>query len=145
MENASDMDLTPLQIKEFIQKKDYFAGHVGIELLDVSKGSARAKMDIKKHHLNGVGIVHGAAIFALADLVFAAASNSHGTVALAISVSISFVNAAKCKTLYAEAKEISRNPKLATYQIPVVDENDTLIASFNGMVYRKKNRFVPED
>jgi len=145
MENASDMDLTPLQIKEFIQKKDYFAGHVGIELLDVSKGSARAKMDIKKHHLNGVGIVHGAAIFALADLVFAAASNSHGTVALAINVSISFVNAAKCQTLYAEAKEISRNPKLATYQIPVVDENDTLIASFNGMVYRKKNRFVPED
>jgi len=144
MKHAPDTDLTPLEIKEFIQEKDYFAGHVGIELLDVSKGSARAKMDIKKHHLNGVGIVHGAAIFALADLVFAAASNSHGTVALAINVNISFVNAGKCKTLYAEAAELSRNPKLATYHIPVVDENGTLIATFNGMVYRKKDRFVPE-
>ncbi|MDY7000821.1 MAG: PaaI family thioesterase [Thermodesulfobacteriota bacterium] len=145
MKHSSSKDLSPLEVKEFIQEKDYFARHVGIELLNVSKGSARAKMDIKKHHLNGVGIVHGAAIFALADLVFAAASNSHGTVALAISVSISFVNAAKCETLYAEAREISRNPKLATYQIPVVDENDTLVASFNGMVYRKKDRFVSKD
>ena len=142
MQNKDSM---PSVVKEFIREKDYFAQHVGIELLTVSKGFARAKMDIQKHHLNGVGIVHGAAIFALADLVFAAASNSHGNVALAINVNISFVNAARCRTLYAEAKEVSRNPRLATYRVPVVDENDTLIASFNGMVYRKKDRFVPEE
>ena len=39
-------------------------------------------MEIKEHHLNGIKKVHGAAIFTLADLVFAVASNSHGTVAM---------------------------------------------------------------
>jgi len=68
-------------------------------------------------------VVHGGAIFTLADLAFAAASNSHGTVAVAINASIWFVTAAREGTLYAEAKEVSRNPKLATYSIQVTDDS----------------------
>jgi acyl-CoA thioesterase len=97
-------------------------------------------MEIKDHHLNGVGIVHGAAIFTLADLVFAMASNSHGTVAVAVNASISFLKAASGGTLFAEAKEISRNSKLASYTIRVTDESDDLIAIFQGMVYRKRDK-----
>ena len=59
-------------IKRFI-KKDKFCMFIGIELTEVSEGHAKAKMDIKEHHLNGVGIVQGGAIFTLADLAFAAA------------------------------------------------------------------------
>ena len=125
-------------------EKDRFADHVGIELLGVSEGSARAKMEIKDHHLNAVNIVHGAAIFALADLVFAMASNSHGNVAVAVNVSISFLKAASSGTLFAEATEISRNAKLASYTIRVTDESDDLIAIFQGMVYRKKDRINHE-
>lgn len=126
-------------MKEFF-KKDRFAGAVGIELLEVGEGSARAKMDIKDHHLNAVNIVHGAAIFTLADLVFAMASNSHGTVAVAVNVSISYLKAATGGTLFAEAVEISRNSKLASYTIRVTDQADDLIAVFQGMVYRKKDK-----
>ena len=121
-------------------KKDRFAQCVGIELLEASKGGARAKMKIEDHHLNAVGIVHGAAIFALADLVFAMASNSHGTVAVAVNASISFLKATSGGTLFAEAKEVSRNSKLASYTIRVTDEGGDLIAIFQGMVYRKKDK-----
>ena len=126
-------------IKEFF-KKDMFAKHCGIELMEVSKGSAKAKMDITHDHLNGVGTVQGGAIFTLADLVFAAASNSHGSVAVAINVNISFVKAANKGTLYAQGRETSINPKLATYDVRVTDDMDNLIALFQGMVYRKKNK-----
>ncbi len=127
-------------IKEFF-RKDRFAEYVGIELLEVSEGSARARMEVKEHHLNGVGIVHGAAIFSLADLAFAVASNSHGTVALAINADISFMKAAtKGAVLYADAREVSRNPKLASYTIRITDGDGDLIALFQGMVYRKKDR-----
>jgi acyl-CoA thioesterase len=124
-------------------KNDRFADRVGIELLEVSEGRARAKMEIKDHHLNSVNIVHGAAIFSLADLVFSVASNSHGTVAVAINVNISFLKAASQGTLFAEAIEVSRNPKLASYTIRVTDESDDLIAIFQGMVYRKKVKILP--
>ena len=124
-------------IREFF-KNDRYAALSGIELLEVAEGRAKARMKIENHHLNGVDMVHGGAIFTLADLVFAAASNSHGTVAVAINASIWYVKAAREGTLFAEAREISRNPKLATYAIEVTDNAGDLIASFEGMVYRKK-------
>lgn len=120
--------------------KDRFANHVGIELLEAAEGRAKACLTIAPHHLNAMGIVHGAAIFSLADLVFAVASNSHGTMAVALNVSISFFKAVSGGTLTAEAKEVSRNPKIAAYTIRINDERDDEVAIFQGMVYRKKER-----
>ena len=127
-------------IKKFF-KNDRFARHVGIELLEVSEGRAKAKMTVKECHLNGVNIAHGGAIFSLADLAFAVASNSHRTVAVSINVSISYLKASVAgDTLVAEAIEVSRNPKLATYEVRVTNETDELIAIFLGTVYRKKEK-----
>ena len=127
-------------IKKFF-KNDRFARHVGIELLEVSEGRAKAKMTVKECHLNGVNIAHGGAIFSLADLAFAVASNSHRTVAVSINVSISYLKASVAgDILVAEAKEVSRNPKLATYEVRVTNETDELIAIFLGTVYRKKEK-----
>lgn len=127
------------KIKEFF-KKDAFAESCGIELMEVSQGCAKARMNITPSHLNGVGTVQGGAIFTLADFAFAVASNSHGTVAVAINVNISFVKAVNKGTLFAQAKETSRNPKLATYDVRVTDEGGSLIAIFDGMVYRKEKK-----
>jgi acyl-CoA thioesterase len=119
-------------------KNDHFAKHLDIEMLEYSPGRAKAKMVLQNHHLNSAGTVHGGAIFSLADAVFSVASNSHGTLAMAINVSISFFKAAKAGTLYAEGREVSLNPKLATYLIDVTDEEGNKIALFQGTVYRKK-------
>jgi acyl-CoA thioesterase len=40
--------------------------------------------------------------------------------------------------LIAEGREVSINPKLATYLIDVKDEAGNAIALFQGTVYRKK-------
>ncbi len=127
------------QIREFF-KKDRFAEWVGIELLEASPGFARAKMEIRNHHLNGLDMVHGAAIFSLADLAFAGASNSHGNAAVAINVNISYFKAAFAGTLFAEATQVSRNPKLASYTVRITNEKDELLAVFQGMVYIKKDK-----
>lgn len=126
------------RIRQFLAN-DRFAKCAGIELLDVQPGRATASLTVGEKHLNGAGIVHGAAVFTLADFAFAAASNAHGTLSVGINVSISFIKAVKSGVLTAEAKETSRNAKLATYDIPVRDESGDLVASFHGMVYRKKD------
>jgi acyl-CoA thioesterase len=133
------------KIKEFISRQDRFARLVGIELLEVKEGYARAKLIINEHHLNGVNIVQGGVTFTIADLAFAAASNSYGTVAVGINVSITYLKSAgQGSTLYAEAKEVGLNSKLATYLVNVTDENDDLVAIFQGTVYRKKEQLLPE-
>lgn len=125
-------------IYDFLQR-DRFAKHVGIELLEVSEGRAKARLELSERHLNGADVTHGAAIFSLADFVFAAASNSHGTLALAINAHVSFMKAVRTGILLAEAREISRNPKLASYTVSVTDEAHDTVAVFQGMVYRKKD------
>ena len=123
-------------VKRFF-KKDKFAERANIELLSVSPGQARAEMTLHPHHLNGYGTVQGGAIFTLADFAFAAASNSHGKVAVAINVSITFMKAGETGTLWAEAKEVSKNFKLGSYTVEVKDDQGELVAVFQGLAYRK--------
>ena len=123
-------------LKSFVES-DAFAKHLGIEMLDYGDGNAGARMEVKTHHLNSAGSLHGGAIFSLADAAFSAASNSHGTLAVAINVSISFCKAVTKGTLIAEAREVAISPKLATYLIDVKDEGGGLIAQLQGTVYRK--------
>lgn len=117
--------------------QDRFASHVGIRLLEVSEGYARAEVTIAEQHLNGLGTAHGGIIFTLADLVFAAASNSHGVDAMAVNIHISYFKAVREGTLTAEAKELSLSRKLATYAVEVGDEAGNRVAAFLGTAYRK--------
>lgn len=124
-------------IKEF-SENDRFAKQIGIELVEASKGHAKAKMEIKDIHLNAVNTVHGGAIFSLADYAFAIAANTNGNISVALNVNISFLKAVSEGTLFAEAEEVSINPKIATYDIRVLNEHSELIATFHGMAYRKE-------
>ena len=123
-------------------KKDALAAHLGIELLEVSDGGAKARMPLKDFHNNMLGIVHGGAVFTLADHVFAASVNSYGQVAVAIHVSISYLRGVKGDILYADSREVSRNPKLATHSISVRDEEGNLVAMFEGMAYIKNQKIL---
>jgi acyl-CoA thioesterase len=136
---------TPLQADALASilryfKNDRFAERADIRLLEISPGHARARMTLSEHHLNGYGTVQGGAIFTLADFAFAAASNSHGNVAVAVNVSITFMKAARTGTLWAEARELSKNFKLGSYTVEVKDDEGDLIALFQGLVYRKSEK-----
>jgi acyl-CoA thioesterase len=117
--------------------QDAFARSVGVEVTGYGDGRATARLTIEPRHLNSAGTLHGGAIFSLADAAFAAASNSHGTLAVSIDASISYFTAVKTGVVTAEAREVSRNRKLATYLIDVNDDSGALIAHFRGTVYRK--------
>jgi uncharacterized domain 1 len=119
-------------------KKDNFIANVGIELLEISPGYAKAKLEIEERHLNALKTVQGGALFTLADIAFGAAINAHGNVAVLINANMSFVKAATKGTLIAEAKETSISPKIATYNVDITDDNGDIIAIYQGMCYRKK-------
>ncbi|HBN85633.1 MAG TPA: thioesterase [Clostridiales bacterium] len=116
-------------------RNDLFAKYIGVELIQVEEGYAKAEMKIKQIHLNGVGMVQGGAIFTLADYAFAAASNSKGTVTVGINNNISYIKSPKGKKLIATAKEVSYGRKICTYTVDVTDENGELIAQMNAMGY----------
>jgi acyl-CoA thioesterase len=61
-------------------------------------------------------------------------------VAVAINASITFMKAASTGTLWAEAREISKNFKIGAYSVAVKDDQGDLIAQFQGLAYRKRDR-----
>lgn len=117
---------------------DRYALLTGIEIDEASPGYCRARMPIESKHLNAAGVVQGGAIFTLADLAFAVASNSRGRLALAINANITFLRGKSSGTLYAVATEVAEPGRLGAYDVLVSDERGSVVARFNGMVYRKK-------
>ena len=124
------------ELKTFFEN-DRFATSSGIEILEIGKGFCKTMLRIKSQHLNAANVVQGGAIFTLADLAFAVASNSHGMLSLAVNANISFIKGKSGGVLYAIAEEICEPGKLGVYKVMVTDENDDVIACFNGTVYRK--------
>jgi acyl-CoA thioesterase len=130
-------------LRQFLSSGDRFAAGVGIELLEVADGFARARLEIGPQHLNAAGVVQGGAVFTLADLAFAAASNSHGTVALSVSSTITFLKATRTGALVAEAREEALSRRFSTCTVRVTDDAGALVAIFGGSAYRKDDPMPP--
>ena len=137
------MSSTNESIKQHFEN-DRFAAETGIRLVELRSGYAKAYLRLEQRHLNSVGIVQGGAIFTLADLAFAAASNSGGKVAVAINTTLSFLKATKTGTLHAEATEISRTRRLSVCTVRVTNEAGELVALFQGTAYIKDEPFPPD-
>jgi len=124
------------KVKEF-SEKDAFARHCGVELLEIGVGTAKGRLMLTSDHFNGMGSAHGAALFTLADAVFAAAANSHGHVAVAVNINISYLKPIEGGVLIAEAKENNARGRIGSYTVTITDESGATAALFEGLAYRK--------
>ena len=119
-------------------RREPFARKFGIELVNLKPGSSRVEMVFSKDMENIFGMAHGGAIFALIDTAFETACNSHGTMAVALSVTVNYLAApAPGAKLIAEAREINRTRKTGNYDIRVTQHDGELIAVCQALAYRK--------
>jgi acyl-CoA thioesterase len=120
-----------------IFERDNFARENGMRVVEVRPGFARTEMTVEPRHLNSIGILQGGALFTLADLAFAVASNSHGVVAVACQADLTFFKAVASGTLTATADEIARTRRLSTCVVRITDERGELVGLFKGVAYIK--------
>ena len=129
------------KIREAIFKKvesEPFAQRFGIKLLELDEGYSKVEMKLTPDMENFLGTAHGGALFVLIDEAFETASNSHGTVAVALNMNITYIASPSLKSrLFAEAREFSRTQRTAVYDIKLFDDRNNLIASCEALVYRK--------
>lgn len=116
-----------------------YAQLLGLKLKKVDKGYSLVEMPIRKEMKNILGSTHGGAIFSLIDEAFETASNSHGTIAVALNMNVTFIAPpSPGAVLRAEAKETNLTSRTATYLINVTEGENRLIATCQALVYRKK-------
>ena len=118
-----------------------YASKIGLKLIKVEPGYALVEMALKDNFKNIFNMTHGGAIFSLIDEAFEISGNSHGTVAVALNMSVTFHRPPKENgVLQAESREIYRSKKTATYEIKVTEESGALIASCQALAYRKQDK-----
>jgi len=123
--------------------QDPFANWMGIELQELRPGYSRVAMMLTPQMVNFHGIPHGGAIFSLADAAFAAAGNSHGQAAVALSMTINYLAAASPGArLVAEAQELRKGHRSGFYQIMVRTESGDPVAACQAVVHRKNESLV---
>lgn len=122
--------------------RDAFAELCGIELVEASDGHATAVVKVTDKHLNGIGLVHGGLLCTLADLACAAAAHTRGKTAVSVSTTMSYIKAGRGSILRAEAGEVSRNSRLGTYAVNVMDETGEVIAFFQGLTYFRNENLL---
>ncbi|MBR1400940.1 MAG: hotdog fold thioesterase [Prevotella sp.] len=128
-----------MTLKDFLNNGDVFAKNSGARIVEIREGYARAEMTVTKEHLNAGGVCQGGALFTLADLVFAAISNSRGKLTFGLENTITFLHSAFVgDQLTAEATETLNHHKIPYCEIKVKNQHGDLVCSMTGIAYRKE-------
>jgi acyl-CoA thioesterase len=128
-------------MKDFREKveQDPFGRLLGIKVDKVEPGYAKTRVKVKGEFQNFSRYVHGGLIFSLADQAFAAASNSFGSLALALHMGINYLSPPAVEDeLIAEACQVHLGKKISVYRIAVKNSSGKLIADCQGTVYQKQ-------
>ena len=113
--------------------RDRASNALGIKLLDVRPGYARAQMTVREDMVNVHGTAHGGLVFTLADTAFAYACNSHDKATVAAGCSIEFLRPAYLgETLSATAQEEALIGRNGVYDVRVDNNKGELVALFRG-------------
>ena len=129
------------EIKTLAEARAYFQGDryateaTGIVIEAVRSGFSRVSLNVEARHRNAAGLVMGAVYYTMADFAFAVAANFDRPLTLTVTSSISFLNPARGKILYAEARLRKAGRRSCTAEVAVSDDcgTDVAIVTLNGM------------
>jgi acyl-CoA thioesterase len=124
---------------------DHYSAWLGLEVLEVAPGRSVLRMTVRPEMVNGFGIAHGGITFSLADSALAFATNTGGTVSVALDCSISFPAAARVgDVLTATAQVQSSTRKVSFVDITVRNQHEHAVGHFRGTVYHTPKPHFPE-
>ena len=119
-------------------KNESLARTFKIELLALDTGTSVVEMVYNPDIMSNIyDRAHGGAIFALIDEAFETACQTHGTIAVALNVNVSYIASPENNSrLRAEAREVARTKKTASYDIKVYGPDRMLIATCQALAFR---------
>ena len=142
MKNTSESAQKDLQaILEKVNVQDAFAKTVGMRVVELSPGYAKALIEVTDDHVNLFQMAHGGAIFSVADHACEAAGNSFGEPAVAIQNNIHFLSAGKPgDRLEATARVVHRTRRIGLVEAVVRNQRDEILAQCHQVIYFKGSK-----
>ena len=115
-----------------------FAKALKMRLIELTYGRSLVEMTYEPDKMDNIySRAHGGAIFSLIDEAFETASQTDGTIAVALNVNVTYIASPRPEDrLTAEARMSSRSKKTSSFDITVKDSNGKLIAKCAALAYR---------
>ena len=129
------------KVKEAIFRaveREPLAQTLKMELMALEEGFSAVEMTHEPATMNNINDrAHGGSIFSLIDEAFETVAQTDGTVAVALNVNETYVASPETGArLRAEAREVSRSKRTASYDIKVTELDGRLIATCQALAYR---------
>lgn len=129
--------MTPEAIVKAMLTTDQMSQWLGIKIVHYNKGNVVCQMTVKPEMVNGFNIAHGGITYSLADSALAFSANSHGIQAVSVETSISHLKPVNVgDILTTKTEELSLSKKIGVYTTNVYNQNQLLVATFKGTIYR---------
>jgi acyl-CoA thioesterase len=142
--NETASDELAKRVRDAMYARDLAVQALGIEIVEIGEGFARATFIVRADMVNGHDVCHGGLLFTLADSAFAYACNSRNDSTVALQCSISFVAPARVgERIEAVARERTIGGRTGTYDVEVTGPRGS-VALFRGVSYRIKGSVIPE-
>jgi acyl-CoA thioesterase len=126
------------RIFDKVNSEDTFARLIGMKLIELQPGFARATLSVTQATINIYQMAHGGAIFSVADQACEAAGNSFGEPAVALQHSIHFLNAGKSGDLLeATAKVTNRSNRIGLIEFEVRNQEGLFLSTGQQLIYFK--------
>jgi uncharacterized protein (TIGR00369 family) len=118
-------------ILDWMKTRNPFWALLGMEIVEIRKGWAKLRIPIEEKLTNGIGLVHGGAIFSAADsavgMALVGMINRNENIST-LEMKINYLKPAKGGELIAEAKIIHKGNQTAVGDVEVRDEKQNLIS-----------------
>ena len=133
--------MTPLETAQYMLNQDAFSQWMGINLIEIREKYCLIEMPVKAEMINGLKTVHGGVTFSLADSALAFSSNNTNEASVALTCNINFTKAVKLgDILRAESILVSDTRKTGVYDISIKNQDEKLVATFRGTVYKLERK-----
>lgn len=124
-------------------EKDAFSDWCGMKVLEIAPRRSVVQMRVRPEMVNGFGVSHGGIVYSLADSALAFAANTHGRVTVAIENAISYPKAVRVgDVITATCEEESSSNRLGFYRVVVRNQQDDVVSTFRGTVYKTEKEHV---
>ena len=118
-------------------RSDPYATHLGARLIDPDPQRLAVALDIEPRHTNFMGLVHGGAVYSLADVALSLISNAEVEAVALDTHLVQTASAREGDRLTAVARPATRSRSVATYRITVERGDRRTVGLFTGTVFHR--------
>lgn len=126
---------TQKQVIEFCHENSII-DYLGAEIIPTDDGCARLELEVKPHHSNPYGILHGGVMTTMADTAMGAACLMKNKKVVTVSMTLEFMHAVPMNTrIITDAKILHEGHHIFICECNLIDEEKNLYAKAHATFY----------